>query len=234
MDSRDQPSIYQIAEEKPGETLAAWLRVTIAQVAVANSGWCKHYNELLATVPDGVLRHPETNQTRRNSNAPYKMTVLTDLTMTPQEAASTLREQGYLLGGPNETDASAVDLVAGVLGAEVWMAALDYTNLAYATAGGPDAVGAAAAILARVCGQGVPTMPVDPDWPTLRFPMDGILLVIRHGRTWSDRVLGADAWENVCVRIITDLGFCAGGGTKTHEASLLLGVRAFDIESERN
>lgn len=234
VNSKDQPSIYQIATEKPGETLAGWLRTTIAKLAVANPGWCTAYNKMLATAPDGILRHSETSQARHDSNRMHEMAMLTDLVMTPQDAASTLREQAYLLGGPGATDVSDVDLVAGVIGAEVWMAALNYSNLAYATAAGPDAVGSAAAILARVCGQGIPIMPVDPDWPTLRFPMEGVILAIRHGRTWVNRTLGKDAWENVCAKIITDLGFCAGGGTKTHEASLLLGVRAFDIEPWEN
>jgi hypothetical protein len=145
-----------------------------------------------------------------------------------REAAATILRQASHLGA-EDLGASDLDLVSAVIGAEVWLAAVDADNLAYAAAKGPDAIASAAALLARACGQGVSTMPLDPDWPTLRFPQQQIISVLEHCRAWSDRIVGEHAWSEVTARVVTDLAFVAGGGTKTHDASLLLGIRMLDI-----
>lgn len=223
----NQPSIYQIALEAPQPGLAGRLRVVIAQVAVADPVWCRTYDALVAATERTGLRHPET-YVLESEQAPAGAVFLTDLTMDPREAAATMLRQAQHLGA-EDLGASDLDLVAAVIGAEAWLAALDADNLAYAAAKGPDAIAAAAALLARACGHGVTTMPLDPDWPTLRFPLDRVIDAVRRGRAWSDAVLGVDAWSEVTARVVTDLAFHAGGGTKTHDASLLLGVRMADL-----
>jgi len=222
-----QPSIYQIALEEPAGSLAARLRVVIAKVAVEDPNWCRTYEALIEALGEGGLRHPEmfTVENGTTYNGPV---LLREPAGDPEEVAATVVAQARNLGAPH-VGAAEVDLVAAVVAAECWMAALDAENLAYAAAKGPDAIASAAAILARACGEGVPVMPADPDWPSLKFPMEKLLRAAARGRAWSDWALGEAAWGEVVGRVVTDLGYMAGGGTKTHEASLLLGVRMSEI-----
>lgn len=217
-----QPTIYQIAMEEPGRGLAERLRVTIAKVAIDDANWCKSYETLIDLLGEAELKHPEMFVVEKGTR--YNGPVLVKSADTDLDTAvAVLRKQAACLGVVG--DAGEIDTVAAVVAAECWMAALDCEDLAYAAAKGPDAIGSAAAILARVCGEGVSPMPFDPDWPTLKFPMEKLLEAARRGRAWSDRILGEHAWGDVALRVVTDIGWFAGGGTKTHEASLLLGVR---------
>lgn len=218
-----QPTIYQIAMEEPTAGLAARLRVTIAQVAVQDTNWCRTYETLIEMLGEKDLKHPEMFVVEKGTR--YNGPVLIKHPDTdPGAAAAILLKQAACLGAPRGP-VDDLDMVAAAVGAECWMAALDCEDLAYAAAKGPDAIASAGALLARICGEGVLPMPLDPDWPALKFPMEKLLEAARRGRAWSDRVLGADAWNEVVARVVTDLGWYAGGGTKTHEASLLLGVR---------
>lgn len=218
-----QPTIYQIAMEEPTGGLAARLRVVIAKVAVADTNWCRSYETLIGLLGENELKHPEMFIVEKGTryNGPI---LLTTPDVSLEDAAVVLHQQAAYLGVDGGF-ATELDTVSAVVAAECWMAALDCEDLAYAAAKGPDAIASAAAILARVCGEGVLPMPLDPDWPALKFPMEKLLDAARRGRAWSDRVLGEDAWSEVVARVVTDLGWFAGGGTKTHEASLLLGVR---------
>lgn len=218
-----QPTIYQIALEEPAGSLAARLRVVIAKVAVQDTDWCRSYETLIGVIGENDLKHPEMFIVEKGTryNGPI---LLSSPDVSVEDAAVVLHQQAAYLG-VRGCAAGELDTVAAVIAAECWMAALDCEDLAYAAAKGPDAIASAAAILARVCGEGVPTMPLDPDWPALKFPMEKLLDAARRARAWSDRVLGEDAWNEVVGRVVTDLGWFAGGGTKTHEASLLLGVR---------
>ena len=226
-----QPTIYQIALEEPSGGLASRLRVVIAKVAVQDAAWCRSYETLLASLHEalgeGQIRHPEMFIVEKGTryNGPV---LVTGSDIDIETAARNVLEQAACLGAPRGL-VSDTDLVAAVTAAECWMAALDCEDLAYAAAKGPDAMASAAAILARACGEGVLPMPLDPDWPACRFPMEKLLDAARRCRAWSDRVLGEDAWGEIVARVVTDLGWFAGGGTKTHEASLLLGVRMQDI-----
>jgi hypothetical protein len=222
-----QPTIYQIALEEPAAGLAARLRVVIAKVAVEDANWCRTYETLIEMLGEKNLKHPEMYVVEKGTryNGPI---LLTSPESGPLDAATVLHQQAAHLGARGGC-ASDLDTVAAVIAAECWMAALDCEDLAYAAAKGPDAIASAAAILARVCGEGVLPMPLDPDWPTLKFPMEKLLDAARRGRAWSDRILGEAAWGEVVARVVTDLGWFAGGGTKTHEASLLLGVRMHEI-----
>jgi len=226
-----QPTIYQIAMEQPLGGLASRLRVVIAKVAVADASWCRSYETLLTSLVEalgeGQVKHPEMFVVEKGTRYGGPVLVTTP-DVAPADAVRCLLEQAGCLGA-EQGPVSETDTVAAVVAAECWMAALDCEDLAYAAAKGPDAIAAAAAILARACGEGVQTMPADPDWPAMRFPMDKLLDAARRCRAWSDRVLGEAAWHDVVARVVTDLGWFAGGGTKTHEASLLLGVRMHEI-----
>jgi hypothetical protein len=222
-----QPTIYQIALEEPGRELAAQLRVTIAKVAVQDAAWCRSYETLIEMLGEKDLKHPEMFVVEKGTR--YNGPVLVKGVDTGiEEVGGTLLKQAACLGAVGG-GADEVDTVAAVVAAECWMAALDCEDLAFAAAKGPDAIASAAAILARVCGEGVVPMPLDPDWPTFKFPMEKLLEAARRCRAWSDRVLGEAAWNEIVARVVTDIGWFAGGGTKTHEASLLLGVRMSDI-----
>lgn len=224
-----QPTIYEIAAETPARGLAEWLRVAIAKAAAADPGWRKTYDRLLDVSRGRQLRHPEMFVTREDDKLGYKAPVLLkDLAGQPDDLLQPLLEEARYLGA-DDYHAEELDKVAAVVGCEIWFAAVDANELSYAAAKGPDAIASAAALLARACGFGVPVMPADPDWPTLRFPLDRVLDAVRRGRAWSDAVLGVDAWGEVTARVVTDLAFRGGGGTKTHDASLLLGVRMADI-----
>jgi hypothetical protein len=222
-----QPTIYQIAMEEPVAGLAGRLRVVIARVAVEDTNWCRTYETLIEMLGEQHLKHPEMFVVEKGTryNGPV---LLTSPDVDLSTAVSVLHKQAHCLGVPRGP-VNDLDLVSAVIGAECWMAALDCEDLAYAAAKGPDAIASAAALLARVCGEGVLAMPLDPDWPALKFPMEKLLDAARRGRAWSDRILGVDAWDEVVARVVTDLGWFAGGGTKTHEASLLLGVRMREI-----
>lgn len=223
----NQPSIYQIALERPEPGLAGRLRVVIAQVAVSDPTWCQTYDALVEATKVSGLRHPETYVLEHDAAQREPVYIVSSSFELREAAATILRQASHL--GAQDQGASDLDLVSAVIGAEVWLAAVDADNLAYAAAKGPDAISSAAALLARACGQGVSTMPLDPDWPTLRFPQQQIINVLEHCRAWSNHVLGEHAWGEVTARVVTDLAFYAGGGTKTHDASLLLGVRMLDI-----
>ena len=218
-----QPTIYQIALEEPIGGLAARLRVVIAKVAVQDTNWCRSYETLIGILGENELKHPEMFIVEKGTryNGPI---LLTSLDIESRDAAIVLHQQAAYLGVGGGI-ATELDTVSAVIAAECWMAALDCEDLAYAAAKGPDAIASAAAILARVCGEGVVPMPLDPDWPACKFPMENLLDAASRGRAWSDRVLGENAWGDVVARVVTDLGWFAGGATKTHEASLLLGVR---------
>jgi hypothetical protein len=223
----EQPSIYAIAAETPSATLASRLRVTIAKVATSDPEWCRTYDNLIEATSAGGLRHPEMHVFKQRAlwTGPV---YLADASVSVRDAAETLLMQAERLGA-DDTAASDLDLVSAVVAAEVWLAVGDADNLAYAAAKGPDAIASAGAILARACGQGVALMPFDPDWPSLRFPLDHLPAVVGLARAWSDCVLGVHAWGEITARVVTDLAYHAAGGTKTHDASLFLGLRMLDI-----
>lgn len=230
VNTNSQPSMYQIAREQRQHGLAGQLRSTIVELAVTDPSWCLSYDKLLDYLRDtGMsLRHPEAISMNQ-STVSYRPVFISDFLISPSQASLVLRSQASHLGAEDSL-ARDLDLVAAVIGAEIWMAALDKDSLAYAASQGPDASSSAAAILARVCGSGIETMPIDPDWPSLRFPMEHVLEALSHARSWCDCVLGKESWAEVARRVVTDLGYFALGGTKTHDASLLLGVRMLDIK----
>jgi len=224
----ERVSIYDIAAENPGQETANLLRVNIARHAVGEVEWVTLYDRFLAKTPTGVLRHPENIVMPAGRSWAPTFTVIGS---TLEQATVTLREQAALLGaGCDPVD--DIDLLAAVVASEIWFAALDADDLAYAAAKGPDAISSAAAILARAAGHGVMTFPFDPDWPALTFPLDGVLLAAAHCRDWAHNILGVDAWGEILARVVTDLSWRTRGGSKTHESALLLGVRGETVLPE--
>lgn len=217
-------TIYEIAEETPSSGAASVLRCVIARIAVEDPRWRATYDRMLESQTGPVLEHPETVTLATDTESVYVPVFLTDPSISPREAAATMVEQAAMLGTPDQ-HATTAELAAAVLGAEVWMAAVNADNLAYAAAKGPDAIASAAALLARATGNGVDVMPLDPDWPALRFPQQNVLRAIEHARRWVSNNRLDHLWDAVGAMAVTDLAYRATGKSKTHEASLLLGVR---------
>jgi hypothetical protein len=227
---KTQPTIYQIAMEHPGVSLADRLRVIIAKSAVEDPTWCETYDALLEAVAGQGVQHPEMF-TLENGTRYEEPVLLADMSRKPADVVEALQVHARDLGA-DVSFVDDLDAAAAVVGVELWMASLETTHLSYAAAKGPDAIAAASALLARACGEGVPMMPLDPDWPSLRFPMEKVLAVASRARAWVETHLDGDAWAEVTYRVVTDLAYMAGGDTRTHEASLLLGVRMIDIAAD--
>jgi hypothetical protein len=223
------PNIYEIAKEAPGTGVASALRTTIARIATEDPRWRQTYDRLIEVTGEEILRHPETVHYPSETEIRYRPVYLTDEHVPVETAAEVLLRQAGLLGV--EGCGEDVAVVAAIIAAEVWMAALEADDLAYAAAKGPDAIASAAAILARVSGHGVAAMPLDPDWPSLRFPQENVIQALRHARNWAETQGFAGDWANITAMVVTDLGYFAAGGSKTHEAALLLGVRMPEISS---
>ena len=222
-------NIYEIAKETPGRGVAAALRSTIARIATEDPRWRATYDRLIAVTGAEALRHPEAVHYTSEQASEYRPVYLTPHEVTVSDAGAVLLRQAGLLGA--EGMGSEIEIAAAVVAAEVWMAALEADDLAYAAAKGPDAIASAAAILARVSGHGVIAMPLDPDWPSLRFPQENVIGALRHARGWVETQGLARDWSTITSMVVTDLGHMALGGSKTHEASLLLGVRMPEIET---
>jgi hypothetical protein len=221
-------TIYDIAKETPTSGIAAVLRCVIARIAVEDPRWRETYDRMLESQAGETLRHPETVTIPGEQDAAYQPVLLGDLSRTVEEAARSILEQAGMLG-VEPSHPSDVDLAAAVIAAEVWMAAVNADNLAYAAAKGPDAIAAAAAILARVTGNGIAVMPLDPDWPALNFPQRNVLAATLQARRWVETQELTAHWSEITAMVVTDLGYRAHGGSKTHEASLLLGVRMHQL-----
>jgi len=218
------PTIYDIAKETPSAEVASVLRCVIARIATEDPRWRTTYDRLLESQAGSEIKHPESVVLAGESSAEYQPVLLDDLSLDPFAAAEGIREQAEMLGA-EDREGSEIDVVSAVIASEIWMAAVGADNLAYAAAKGPDAISSAAAILARVSGNGAAVMPLDPDWPSLKFPQSNVLLAVKRGRLWvSQNGLDAD-WPTITAAVVTDLSYRARGGSKTHEAALLLGVR---------
>jgi hypothetical protein len=218
-------TVYSIlAEPECGDT-ASRLRREIARLAVANPNFCRHYDGYLAESVDGdgEIHHPE-EEYGRPSRFKYDGPVFIVSPDTPLETIyPVLQSQARVL--KCETgDVSHEDLIAAAVGAECWMAAVERNDLCVAAIQGPDSIGSSAAVLARVTGNGVDVLPLDPQWPTLIFPMNKFLTALGRCREWAENLAGVDAWPGIAAKVATDLGWRASGGTKSHEASLLLGA----------
>lgn len=223
------PNIYEIAKETPGSGAAAVLRTTIARIATEDPRWRQTYDRLIEVTGEDILRHPEAVHYPSETGTAYRPVYLTDENIPVGTAAEVLLRQAGMLGSDGRGEDVAI--AAAVIAAEIWMAALEADDLAYAAAKGPDAIASAAAILARVSGRGVPAMPLDPDWPSLRFPQENVIAALRHARIWAEAQGFGSDWPNITAMVVTDLGYFASGGSKTHEAALLLGVRMPEITS---
>jgi hypothetical protein len=223
------PNIYEIARETPGTGAASALRSTIARIATEDPRWRQTYDRLIEVTGEETLRHPETVHYPSDVESTYRPVYLTGEHVPVDTAAEVLLRQAGLLGADGRGEDIAV--AAAVIAAEIWMAALEADDLAYAAAKGPDAIASAAAILARVSGHGVAAMPLDPDWPSLRFPQENVIQALRHARAWAETQGFGKDWSNITAMVVTDLGYLASGGSKTHEAALLLGVRMPEITS---
>lgn len=220
-----QPSIYEIANEKIGSTVAEHIRWRIADNAVQNPEWCAGYDNLLQHIRSttGVLRHPESWD-----NLPSKVrysgpVIVTSRHASLEEVMGTFEDEiAWLMDETGQ--AESIDLIASIAAAECWMAVLGCESTSYAASRGPDAIASLSAIIARACGDGVDVTPLDPSWPSCRFNMHNLMGALYTCRDWVGEVLGRECWPAVAVRITSDLGWKATGSTKTHDASLLLGV----------
>lgn len=124
--------------------------------------------------------------------------------------------------------ATDVDLVSAAVALELWSSVfyMDVWQGALKCAGieGPDAMNSASAILARAFGHGLPCMPIDPDFPDVNFESKILFSAAGMCKEFSDRTIGKDAWSRVTSNVVSDLGYRAQGKSRTHNASLLLGM----------
>ena len=217
-------TIYDIAKETPSAEIASVLRCVIARIATEDPRWRTTYDRLLESQAGSDIKHPESVILAGEAVVQYQPVLLADLSADPMSAAAGILEQAEMLGAADRL-ASDNDIAAAVIAAEIWMAAVGADNLAYAAAKGPDAISSAAAILARVTGNGSDVMPLDPDWPSLKFPQNNVLLAAEQARRWVHQNGLDQHWPTITATVVTDLSYKARGSSKTHEAALLLGVR---------
>jgi len=128
---------------------------------------------------------------------------------------------------------SDVDLVSAAVALELWSSVfyMDVWEGAQKCAGieGPDALNSFTAIVARALGSGVACMPLDPGLPHVNFESQILFTTARLCRDFSDRNLGEASWPHVVENVVSDLGYRAIGKSRTHNASLLLGLCLLNI-----
>ena len=128
---------------------------------------------------------------------------------------------------------SDVDLVSAAVALELWSSVfyMDVWEGAPKCAGieGPDALNSFTAIVARALGSGVACMPLDPGFPHVNFELEILLTTARLCRDFSKRNLGEASWPHVVENVVSDLGYRANGKSRTHNASLLLGLCLLNI-----
>ena len=115
--------------------------------------------------------------------------------------------------------AVALELWASVFYMDRWQGALRCAGIE-----GPDALNSLSAILARAFGQSVPCMPFDPDFPNVNFESKILFNTVNLCREFVEHTIGDALWSQVVNNVVSDLGYRAQGNSRTHNASLLLGI----------
>lgn len=115
--------------------------------------------------------------------------------------------------------AVALELWSSVFYMDRWQGALKCAGIE-----GPDALNSLSAILARAFGQSVSCMPFDPDYPNVNFESKILFNTVSLCREFVEHTIGDTAWPQVVNNVVSDLGYGARGKSRTHNASLLLGM----------
>ena len=219
-----QTTIVEIAARENPENLAESLRIEIARLALDNPDWAESYRRMLESMTDNALFHLEVCFVDEDLRSAPSRVVLESGDTTLDRALGVFDHARRIFAIDHATE-DQCDLVASVVAAEMWMTALDRSCFGSAAASGPDAVSAAAAIIARFAGQPVNTMPVDPEWPTMVRPLQAVAAAERHCREWVETHFGPFMWMDVAPLVANDLSWGAESSSKTHEAALLVGAR---------
>ena len=230
MHNTRRTTIYDLAswEEVPG--LANTIRTRMAKRAVENPLWTTHYDRILGTAGLFGPVHPEDVPFLPTETLYAVDQPLHSIRRTVAQNAAVLRMHATALAG-DQPQPSLVDILASVVGAEIWKASLACVSLTRAANKGPDAISSAAAILARVSGHGVEIMPVDPEDPSTDFNHEPARAAAAVGHKWVLALVGPFVWPEVAARVSTDLGWGALGGTRTHQCSLVMGHELTEISS---
>ena len=130
--------------------------------------------------------------------------------------------------GLETTFTTDLDRVSAAVALELWSSVfyMDQWQSALKCAGieGPDALNSLSAILARGFGQSVPCMPFDPDFPNINFESKILFNTVKLCREFVEHTIGETSWPQVVNNVVSDLGYRAQGKSRTHNASLLLGM----------
>ena len=123
---------------------------------------------------------------------------------------------------------SDVEIISSIVALEIWASVfyVDNWNKLISAAGieGPDAVNALGAILSRAFGTSMPSMPFDPEFPDVNFESLILLRTVSSAKDFVKNTIGEHMWPQVMQSAISDLSFEALGGSRTHNAALLLGL----------
>lgn len=160
-------------------------------------------------------------------------TVIVDFRQTDRESMDSIfdslaDELGIVTEFATEIDrvsaAVALELWASVFYMDLWQGALRCAGIE-----GPDALNSLSAILARAFGQSVPCMPLDPEFPSINFESKIFFNTVSLCREFVEHTLGEDSWPQVVNNVVSDMGYKAQGKSRTHNASLLLGLTTLNI-----
>lgn len=123
---------------------------------------------------------------------------------------------------------SDADIISSIVALEIWASVfyVDSSDLIISAAGieGPDAMNALGAILSRAFGTSMPCMPFDPGFPDVNFESLILFRTVSSAKEFVKNTIGEHMWPQVMQCAISDLSFEALGGSRTHNAALLLGL----------
>lgn len=129
---------------------------------------------------------------------------------------------------------SDADIVSSIVALEIWASVfyVDSWDEIISAAGieGPDAVNALGAILSRAFGTSMPCMPFDPGFPDVNFESLILLRTVSSAKEFVKNTIGEHMWPQVSQCALSDLSYGALGGSRTHNAALLLALCINNID----
>jgi hypothetical protein len=143
---------------------------------------------------------------------------LFDLNHSAEQLSLELRNRAYHLGLPC-ADADKVDLVAAVVGADVWLIATGADRFEQAASFGVRSLGALAAVYARSAGYGedvLGSLPGEDPWPITQRLLFARLPKLHE---WAVSEVGAIGAANAFEKAASDLAWGGGGNDRCGRAS---------------
>jgi hypothetical protein len=232
MKQKSNPSIFDMDRTVNAYDTSSQLRLGILNTLIGEQEWCAAQKQLLTKAGANPENLPYPGPDK-NYVAGQLLITREDFDLNYAKALFELFADKLQVTTQEVDD---IDLIASIVALEIWSALFyleDADNLLEcAISEGPDAVNSLSAILARGCGHGVMVMPADPEFADCSFETKILFQSVSRARTWASNYVSDNSWFDIQQRVITDLGYNALGGTRTHNASLLLGLCMSNIQAE--